>query len=94
MNDPAKAISELYQMNKAEVAQKSLFFSKAHLNDPITHQLLQETADELIEMIRLLLNRMNQTQVKLALAGSVLEKITLFENRLLLVSKIKLRKWF
>ncbi|EQC79130.1 hypothetical protein HSIEG1_2356 [Enterococcus sp. HSIEG1] len=48
----------------------------------------------MIEMIRLLLNRMNQTQVKLALAGSVLEKITLFENRLLLVSKIKLRKWF
>ena len=52
MNDPAKAISELYQMNKAEVAQKSLFFSKAHLNNPITHKLLQETADELIEMIR------------------------------------------
>lgn len=74
MNDPAKAISELYQMNKAEVAQKSLFFSKAHVSDPVTHQLLQEAADELVEMIRLLLNRMNQTQVKLALAGSVLEK--------------------
>ena len=67
-------------MNKAEVAQKSLFFSKAHLNDPITHQLLQETADELIEMIRLLLNRMNQTQVKLALAGSVLEKKSLYSR--------------
>ena len=34
MNDPAKAISELYQMNKAEVAQNHCFFFEGAFKRP------------------------------------------------------------
>lgn len=86
IEDPIKAINNVYNMDKGQIASGASFFASELSNVAGKDEIIDKTVQELSKAVFMLAKKMNIDRANIALTGSVLEKND--EIRIALLDKL------